>query len=133
MNAGPDESVNSTAYGDNTEENTTECAVAAVPCCMCARDGGSGKKKHRQPEEQQALLNRLRRIEGQVRGVQNMLADDAYCTDILTQISAIQSALNSFSRELLERHIRTCVVTEIRAGDDGVVSDLVKTIQKLMK
>ena len=96
--------------------------------CCC-----TDKKKHRQEEEKTLLLNRLRRIEGQVRGVQNMLSEDAYCTDILTQISAIQSALNSFSRELLEQHIRTCVVSEIRAGDDEVVSDLVRTIQRMMK
>lgn len=105
---------------DNNMEKECGC------CC-------SGKKKHRTPEEQQMLLNRLRRIEGQVRGLQNMLSQDAYCTDILTQISAVQSALNSFSRELLESHIRTCVVDDIRSGDDEVVTDLVRTIQKLLR
>ena len=108
-------------------DDNRENACAEGGCCR------AHKKKHRQPQEQTMLLNRLRRIEGQVRGVQNMLSEDAYCTDILTQISAIQSALNSFSRELLEQHIRTCVVDEIRAGDDEVVSDLVRTIQRMLK
>ncbi len=91
------------------------------------------KTKHREPEEMHALQNRLKRIEGQVRGLQKMLSEDAYCTDILTQVSAVQSALNAFNKELLENHIRTCVVEDIRSGDDEVVSDLVKTIHKLMK
>lgn len=91
------------------------------------------KTKHREKEELNALQNRLKRVEGQVRGIQKMLAEDAYCTDVLTQVAAVQAALNAFNRELLENHIRTCVVKEIRDGDEEVVTDLVKTIQKLMK
>jgi len=91
------------------------------------------KEKHREADEIKALQNRLKRIEGQVRGLQKMLDEDAYCTDVLTQVSAVQSALNGFSKELLESHIRTCVVTDIKNGDDEVVTDLVKTIHKLMK
>ena len=68
-----------------------------------------------------------------MRGLQKMLREDAYCTDILTQVSAVQSALNAFNRELLGNHIRSCVVTDIRAGKDEVVDDLVKTLYKLMK
>ncbi|MFI3324841.1 MAG: metal-sensing transcriptional repressor [Clostridia bacterium] len=90
------------------------------------------KTKHREKEELDKLNNRLKRIEGQVRGVQRMLTEDAYCTDILTQVSAIQSALNSFSEELLFSHIQTCVVEDIKNGNDEVVKDLVKTIKKLM-
>lgn len=91
------------------------------------------KIKNREAEEFNKLNNRLKRIEGQVRGVQRMLEDDAYCTDILTQVSAIQSALNAFNQELLISHINTCVVEDIRSGNDEVVTDLVKTIKKLMK
>jgi DNA-binding FrmR family transcriptional regulator len=93
----------------------------------------AGRKKHREEKELRALKNRLKRIEGQIRGIYNMLSDDAYCTDILTQVSAAQAALNAFSKELLGSHIRTCVVNEIKAGDDEVINDLVKTIYKLMK
>ena len=90
-------------------------------------------KKVRDEKEYKDMINRLSRIEGQVRGVRGMVENSAYCTDILTQVSAIQSALNAFNRELLARHIRTCVVTDIQKGDLDVVDDLVATIQKMMK
>ena len=80
-----------------------------------------------------ALLNRLSRIEGQVRGVRSMLENDAYCIDILTQVSAINAALNSFNKVLISNHIRTCVKENIQAGNDEVIDELVVTLQKLMK
>ena len=83
--------------------------------------------------EYRALMNRLSRIEGQVRGVKRQLESDAYCVDVLMQVSAIQAALNAFSRELLSSHIKTCVADGIRAGDDGVVDELCAMLQKLMK
>ena len=89
--------------------------------------------KHRDENEFRSLGNRLSRIEGQVRGVKKMLEDEAYCTDILTQVTAIQAALNAFNKELLANHIKSCVVEDIRAGHDEVVDDLVCTLQKLMK
>lgn len=91
------------------------------------------KTKHRDPEELNSLLNRLKRAEGQVRGIQKMLESDAYCTDILTQVAAAQAALDAFSRELLDSHIRTCVAQDLRAGKDETVTELVDTIHKLMK
>ncbi len=91
------------------------------------------RHKHREGEEYQKLLRRLNRIEGQVRGVKGMVEKDAYCTDILVQVSAISSALHAFSRELLANHIRTCVVTDIQNGQLEVVDDLLVTIQKLLK
>ena len=91
------------------------------------------KTKHRSEEEYKTLINRLNRIEGQVRGVRKMVENDAYCVDILTQVSAIQAALNGFNRELLANHIRTCVMDDIRNGNDEIVDELVQTLQKLMK
>jgi len=91
------------------------------------------RHKHREETEYTALINRLSRIEGQVRGVRGMVENEAYCTDILTQVSAIQSALSAFSRELLGSHIRTCVVEDIQNGHLEVVDDLLVTIQKLTK
>ena len=91
------------------------------------------RHKHRDEAEFDALVKRLNRIEGQVRGVRGMVEKDAYCTDILIQVSAIQSALNAFSRELLANHIRTCVVEDIQNGHLEVVDDLLVTIQKLTK
>ncbi|MBQ7103091.1 MAG: metal-sensing transcriptional repressor [Anaerotignum sp.] len=96
--------------------------------CCCSQ-----KKKHRSDEEYKALINRLSRIEGQVRGIRKMVENDAYCVDILTQVSAIQAALNGFNRELLANHIRTCVMDDIRNGNDEIVDELVQTLQKLMK
>ena len=93
----------------------------------------SGKTKDRNESEKRDLLNRLKRIEGQVRGVEGMLEKDAYCTDILMQVSAITSALNSFNKELLANHVKTCVAENIRKGDESVVDELVSTLQKLMK
>ena len=91
------------------------------------------RHKSRDLSEYEALLKRLNRIEGQVRGVRGMVEKECYCTDILTQVSAIQSALNAFSRELLANHIRTCVVEDIQSGHLEVVDDLLVTIQKLTK
>lgn len=99
----------------------------SCPCCC------SGKHKERGESEYKDLMNRLKRIEGQVRGVEGMLENDAYCTDILMQVSAITSALNSFNKALLANHIRTCVADNIRQGDDEVIDELVTTMQKLMK
>ena len=73
------------------------------------------------------------RVEGQVRGVRKMVESDAYCTDILTQVSAIQAALNAFNRELLAEHIRTCVADDIKNGKEETIDELVLTLQKMMK
>ena len=96
-------------------------------CCQCH------KTRQRSQEELKKLTHRLSRIEGQVRGLREMLQKDAYCTDILIQVSAVSAALNSFSKELLASHIRTCVADGIRQGDDQVIDELVGTLQKLMK
>ena len=93
----------------------------------------SDRKKMRGDKERRDLMNRLKRIEGQVRGLQRMLEEDAYCPDILTQASAANAALNSFCRELLAAHLRTCVTEDIRAGRAETVDELMDTLQKLMK
>lgn len=105
----------------NLDESVTEC-----PCC-------SGKHKDRDEKEFKDLMNRLKRIEGQVRGVEGMLENGAYCTDILIQVSAINSALNSFNRVLLGNHMRTCVADNIREGNDDVIDELMTILQKVMK
>lgn len=91
------------------------------------------KLKNRSPEELKKLDNRLSRIEGQVRGLREMLSANAYCPDILNQVSAVTAALGSFSKELLASHIRTCVADGIREGDDQVIDELVETLRKMMK
>ena len=91
------------------------------------------RTKKRSEEEYKKLANRLKRIEGQVRGLETMLDKDAYCTDILVQVTAVNAALNAFSRELLANHIKSCVVDDIKAGKEETVDDLLNTLQKLMK
>jgi DNA-binding FrmR family transcriptional regulator len=91
------------------------------------------KTKERSDKELTSLMNRLSRIEGQIRGIKKMLENNAYCTDILIQSSAVNAALNSFNKELLANHIRTCVAQNIRNGKDEVIDELVITMQKLMK
>lgn len=92
-----------------------------------------GKTKERSEKEYKDLMNRLKRIEGQVRGLQGMLQKDCYCTDIMVQVAAVNAALNSFNRELLSNHIKTCVADNIRSGNDEVIDELVILLQKLMK
>ena len=95
--------------------------------CCCER------MTERSQEEVKKLVNRLSRIEGQIRGIKGMLEKDAYCVDILTQSAAVTAAMNAFNKELLSNHIHSCVVRDIRAGDEAVVDELVTLIQKMMK
>lgn len=115
-----DVAVAGTAGTEGTEEKS---------CCGCVKH----KYRDKDSKEYKCLVLRLRRIEGQVRGVCKMVEEDRYCVDILTQVSAIQSALNAFNKELLAQHIKSCVVDDIRAGHDEVVDELVATLQKVMK
>ena len=96
-------------------------------CPMCHSE------KSRSEEERQLLLNRRRRIEGQVRGVAGMVERDAYCVDILTQVQAISSALTSFSTALLESHVKSCVKADVLSGKDEVLDELVGVISRFMK
>ena len=98
----------------------------ACPCC-------SEKHTARSEEEKKKLINRLKRIEGQIRGIIGMMENDAYCNDILIQSAAVSAAMNAFNRELLSSHIHSCVVRDIREGKDEVVDELMATLQKLMK
>ena len=93
----------------------------------------SGKHKERDEREKKELMNRLKSIEGQVRGLEGTLENDVYCTDIIMQVTAVTSALNSFNKVLLGNHIKTCVAENIRAGNDDVIDELTQTLQKLMK
>lgn len=96
-------------------------------------EGCCHRTKERTEAEYRSLLNRLSRIEGQVRGIRKMVERDAYCPDILIQVAAVNAALNSFNKELLGNHIRTCVARDIREGKEETIDELVITLQKLMK
>lgn len=96
--------------------------------CSCCE-----KHTTRSEEERKKLINRLRRVEGQIRGIIGMLENDAYCNDILIQSAAVNAAVNAFNKELLASHIRSCVARDIREGKDETIDELVSTLQKLMK
>ena len=96
-----------------------------ISCCK--------KTKERSEKEHKDLINRLSRIEGQIRGIKNMVENDAYCTDILVQVAAANAALNSFNKVLLANHIRSCVANDIREGKEETIDELVGVLQKLMK
>ena len=96
--------------------------------CQCCH-----KTKERSDKEFKDLIHRLNRIEGQIRGIKGMVEKDAYCTDILVQVAAVNAALNSFNKVLLANHIRTCVARDIREGKEETIDELVVTLQKLMK
>ena len=89
--------------------------------------------KIRDEEEKKALTNRLSRIEGQIRGIRAMVERDAYCADILTQVSAVTAALGSFSKELLGEHIRTCVANDVKNGNGEKLDELIELLGKIMK
>ncbi len=114
------------SYGENKAcEGRMDMEREKCPRCE--------KITERSEEEKRRLINRLHRIEGQVRGLEGMIERDAYCTDILTQSAAVSAALNAFNRDLLSRHIRTCVARDLRAGDESVADELADAVQKLMK
>ena len=91
------------------------------------------KTKERSEKEYKDLINRLNRIEGQIRGIKGMVEKDVCCTDILTQVAAVNAALNSFNKVLLNNHIKTCVTQDIKDGKEETVDELVQVLQKLMK
>ena len=111
----------------------TRASAPESPACEGNVPCGHCRKKERGEKEYRDLLNRLSRIEGQVRGIRGMIERDAYCADVLTQVAAANAALNSFTRVLLSNHIKTCVARDIREGNDNTVDELVGLLQKLMK
>ena len=128
------ESIDAAESIGNAENTRTVDSVEAsqesgeVVCGHC-----SEKTKDRTGKEYKDMINRLSRIEGQVRGIKNMVEKDAYCTDILVQVAAVNAALNSFNRVLLANHIKTCVSQDIRDGKEETVDELIQTLKKLMK
>ncbi len=118
-------------------DNQSINSGAACCCCQTTDADGNVRTKHRSEEEYRKLMNRLKRIEGQVQGIQRMLENEAYCPDILVQVAAVNAALNGFNKELLASHLRSCVVSDIKSEDpavqEGAVDELVELLRKLMK
>lgn len=113
---------------ENQTVSEEQKQAQAIGECCCTH-----KTKERAAQEYKDLINRLSRIEGQVRGIKKMVEKDVYCTDILVQVAAVNAALNSFNKVLLANHIKTCVTRDIREGKEDTVDELVAVLQKLMK
>ena len=120
------------------EETAAERGEEKRECGCCGENGESaapdGSRKTERPEEcRRKLIHRLNRIEGQIRGIRQMIENDAYCNDVLTQSAAAGAALNAFNRELIAAHLRGCVAKDLREGDESVIEELLGTLQKMMK
>lgn len=113
------------AFADEEAAFAEPPGAQPPPCCM--------RTKERSEKEMRDLLNRLRRIEGQVRGIRGMIERDAYCADVLVQVAAATAALNSFTRVLLAEHIKTCVAQDIRAGREEKTDELIDLLRRLMR
>lgn len=121
---------------DNDKNINTDTSENEVNICKNADKCLAGcchKTKVRDEKEYKLLINRLNRIEGQIRGIKGMVEKNAYCIDILIQSAAVNAAVNAFNKELLTNHIRSCVAENIRAGNDEIIDELVAALQKLMK
>jgi len=109
------------------QKQEKEASLEMGGCC-----GGRKKKQARDDGERRDLISRLNRMEGQIRGIRNMLLEERYCVDILTQVSSVSSALKAFSKELLQSHIESCVVSDIQEGKTEAVEELCGLIKKIM-
>ena len=105
--------------------------------CACAVGADSSRKAVAvDPEIKARNLTRLRRIEGQVRGLQKMVEEDRYCADVMTQISSVHEALRSVAKELMRNHLKHCASAAIKAGDasaDAMYDELVELMHKHMR
>lgn len=108
------------------EQNSNE----ESSCCSIEE---SGRRSHHSEKDKNNLISRLNRIEGQVRGIKGMIEKDTYCDDVLNQIASVQSALNSVGRLLLEHHLKSCVIERLQEGDTEVLTELMTTMNKLIK
>lgn len=107
--------------------------IKSCPSCQNEMDMGHEKTSHHSEKTIKDLVNRMNRIEGQIRGIKGMMERHVYCDDVLNQIASVQSALNGVSKLLLEKHMKSCVREQLQAGDEEVVDEVLKTIFKMMK
>ena len=114
---------------ENNKHGCDSCGGEEMDCF----DSCSHRVSNRSDKAKTALISRLNRIEGQVRGIKGMIDKNAYCDDVLNQISSVQSAMKSVCRLLLEGHMKSCLINRIQSGETEVVDELLATIEKMMK
>jgi len=108
-------------------------AVTKVEGCPICRDRPGERHSHHSEKTIKELVNRMNRIEGQIRGIKGMIERRAYCDDVLNQIASVQAALNGVAKLLLEKHMKSCVLEQLQAGETEVVDELLKTVFRMMK
>lgn len=119
-----------------TEEQNKDMGCCGDSTCgdgIACVEGCSHRSSNRSQKMKASLVSRLNRIEGQVRGIKGMIDKDVYCDDVLNQIAAVQSAMKSVSRLLLESHMKSCIVNRLQSGETEVLDELLQTIEKMMK
>lgn len=114
-------------------KNMRRNEVRTMGCNCHEEENGQPKHRIREQQEKRALMNRLSRIEGQIRGVKSMIEEERYCVDILTQVAAVQAAFNGLTKEILASHIKGCVVKDIQDGNEDAVDELCELLKKLMR
>lgn len=114
-------------------KNVRRIEVRKMGCNCHEEENGQPKHRIREQQEKRALMNRLSRIEGQIRGVKSMIEEERYCVDILTQVAAVQAAFNGLTKEILASHIKGCVVKDIQDGNEDAVDELCELLKKLMR
>lgn len=114
-------------------KNMRRNEVRKMGCNCHEEENGQPKHRIREQQEKRALMNRLSRIEGQIRGVKSMIEEERYCVDILTQVAAVQAAFNGLTKEILASHIKGCVVKDIQDGNEDAVDELCELLKKLMR
>ena len=91
------------------------------------------KPTEQSSKTQKSIIGRLNRIEGQIRGIKNMIEKGTYCGDVINQIEASRSALGSIELLLIESHFKYCITEQIQSGDDEAIEEITKMVRKLMK
>lgn len=97
------------------------------------KDKCCNKKTHRVEEEKKRISNRINRIEGQLKGIKKMIREDAYCNDVLVQLSAIENSVKSLSNYVLENHLYNCVTRDLEKGDTEIIDELISLFKKFNK
>ena len=131
--AAADNTVASNMTASNAPNSNAAAGNAATGNAAAACGGCCARSTHRDEREKKALITRLNRVEGQIRGVRGMIEKDAYCDDVLNQIQAARAAMDAVSRLVLERHMKRCLVDRVRSGEDEVIDELLVTLAKLMR
>lgn len=113
--------------------NSDDQKIHSCPVCQHDGENSEDRLSHHDDKTIKALVTRMNRIEGQIRGIKGMIERHVYCDDVLNQIASAQSALDGVSRMLLEKHMKSCVKEQLEAGDEQVIDEVLQTIFRMIR